>query len=92
MITAQDCIDAIDIALIKFGTYSYYDKGAHEVMDIDAIEEQMKDMSASQIADVLADVRKHKHGEEFVQTMMCNLDTRDDLNDLYADERVSDLY
>ena len=36
-ITAKECIKKIDEALKEFGRYSYYDKGAEEVMDIPAI-------------------------------------------------------
>jgi len=96
MITAKEITAEIKQAIKQFGEYSYHDKGPQEVMDVDAIRGRMSDMSAEQIADMLAEVRGyHKasgEGERFVETMLCLLDDRRDLDALYADERVNDLY
>lgn len=93
MITSKEIEVEIKKALKQFGEYSYLDKGPDEVMDMDAICKRTEDMSAKQIADVLAEVRKDKEfGDRFVETILYNLQDRDGMDDLYSDRRVSDLY
>ena len=92
MITEQECLKRIKTAIKQFGEYSYYDKGPTEVMDMGEIDLQMKDMNSKQIGDLLMCMRKKKYGEEFVREVLCCLQDRKDLDDLYDDERVSDLF
>lgn len=92
MITALECNKQILAAIKQFGTYSYDDKGPEEVMDIPVIVERMSSMNAQQIADVLAEVRGSEYGERFVSTMLVVLQDREDLDVLYDDPRVNDLY
>jgi hypothetical protein len=94
LITAKECIAKIRQAIKTFGTYSYDDKGPGEVMDMPAIIKAMEDMTGKQIADVLADIRsKYKaNGERFIGEVMVDLQGRSDIEDMYEDERISDLF
>jgi hypothetical protein len=61
-ITAKEIIDRINHALAMFGSYTYNDKGAREVMDINEIVECLKTMPAKEIIAVLQEVElKHKN-------------------------------
>lgn len=71
---AKQCIDAIEAALKSFGEYSYYDKGADEVMGVGAFENAFKKMEAKDVAALLEEVAKYKHGSPFVQSVISGLD------------------
>lgn len=92
MITEKECLQRIKTAIKQFGEYSYYDKGPTEVMDMVEIDSRMKGMNSKQLGDLLASIRRKKYGVEFVREVLCCLQDRKDLDDLYEDERVSDLY
>ena len=93
MITAAECRKLIKEAIKKFGEYNYYDKGPQEVMDMTAIEKRLADMSAEQISKLLLEMEKFpKYGTEFVRSIMYGLDTRQDLDSLYEDERLAKYY
>ena len=92
MITAKECLLFINEALKKYGTYNYADKGPDEVMDMPSIEKKMEDMSAKQLADLCAELRKSPFGELFVSCVLVDLQSRDDLDDLYTDDRLRGLY
>ena len=92
MITAEEINVLIQEGIRKFGEHNYFDKGPHESMDFPAIKERFDDMTPQQVADVLAEVRDVKYGEDFVRSMICELDTEDRMDPIYADERICDLY
>lgn len=58
MITSEDIVQQIKDALRDFGVYTYHDKGAHEVMDLNSITNELKQMSAEQIIAILEEVDK----------------------------------
>lgn len=58
-------------------------------MDLDGLEEKTKEMSGKQLADVLVEVAEFKHGEPFVRELLCDLQDREDLGELYDDERLT---
>ena len=96
MITAEVIRVGIQTALKQFGSYSYFDKGPEEVMDLDAIVEAAKDTPAKELSDVLYDVRKFHHlsdkaGEVFVTSFLACIQDREDFEQV-VDSRLSDLY
>lgn len=67
MITSKEIISEIKSALKMFGEYTYYDKGAREVMDVSKIVESLKEMEVKDILTVLAEVEKNKHSAPCLQ-------------------------
>ena len=69
---AQAYINEIKAALKKFGEYSYYDKGASEVMLIDA----KPFLSLPQIERVIVakELMAYKHGEPFCMELAGDID------------------
>ena len=66
-ITAQECCKLISEALKTFGTYSYEDKGANEVMDIPEIVGRIKELPDEEIVALLKEVeKKHKNPHQFL--------------------------
>lgn len=54
--TANDILIKMNEALNRFGTYSFDDKGAHEVMDISSIVSHVKSLNKEDAAKLLKEV------------------------------------
>jgi hypothetical protein len=81
MITSKEIIDEINYALKQFGEYTYNDKGAREVMDLEPITEELKTMSAEDVLKVLTEVEtNHPNPEPFLYSIICSLDSWKDPN------------
>ena len=70
---AKDYIRDIKSALKEFGRYSYFDKGAEEVMDLSPVVNTLKMMTAEQIVLVLTEVSKFKDAEPFLRAVFYRL-------------------
>lgn len=93
--SADDLYKKLRDAITKFGEYTFYDKRTWEIMDSGEVKKWFKGMPAKDIADILASLRKKKYGEQFVTDVLCLLDGEGDegeLDPLYEDKRISDLY
>lgn len=82
-------ISKLDIAIKRFGSYSYHDKGASEVMNLLEIESILKVKSAVEISNILKYVLdNHNDATLLVDELLSSLDDRDDFDDiLNSDER-----
>jgi hypothetical protein len=75
---ANDIIVALDKALVKFGTYSFDDKGADEVMETSRYTAQLVTLPAEQAGYVLKMVgagRKDGRGETLRDFLAVSLDS-----------------
>ena len=77
---AIDIMDRIDNAVEKFGSYTFDDKGAWEVMSISSIKKELAGKSAEEIASILSEVldnysNKHRASE----TVSCIISELDDM-------------
>jgi len=79
-------------ALKLFGEYNYYDKGAHESMEIPS--EELLEMEPEFIASILVELLKFEHGEPFVEACIFSLDHMDDdwWDRLTANNNLGDFY
>lgn len=93
-LTTKEINLLIKDAIRKFGEYSYFDKGAGEVMNVQDLYNRMKVLPAQEVADILAQVKKtnKKYGEEFVRHMLYCLQDVDDFDALYEDKRLKGLF
>lgn len=89
---AADILTELGTALKQFGTYSFDDKGAYEVMDIDAIAAQLREMTAANAAKVIIEVARSKkykgRGLSVAETIVEQLD---DWNELFDIGGITDL-
>lgn len=94
MIDAQECIDAIKKALVDFGESPYYDKGAHEVMDMSKFDKKFKEMNVEDVRAVLEEVLEHEHGNPFVNSAIHGLDHMPEewFSSLLESEDLAELY
>lgn len=65
--------DALDEALARFGTYTYGDKGAHEVMDVPVLVTTLQRRDAEQVLADMAVLAEHEHGAELYETLFMSL-------------------
>ena len=77
---AIDIMDRIDNAVEKFGSYTFDDKGAWEVMSISSIKKELAGKPAEEIASILSEVldnysNKHRASE----TVSCIISELDDM-------------
>ena len=74
-----------------FGEYSYHDKGAREIMDLDAIASELKTMSAEDILKTLQEVKdNHRDSSLCLSGIMgCLDDWQDPRTDILFE---SDLF
>ena len=62
-ISAKVILKKLDEALKMFGTYSYYDKGPDEVMNVMSIANELKELTAKEAGEILKEVGNAEHGE-----------------------------
>lgn len=79
----DECLTELGLALKRFGTYTFDDKGAEEVMDVEVLEEKFRKMTPEDAATVLLALsRSKKHGgrgEALASTLICNMQDWDEL-------------
>lgn len=87
-------IDDINKALRQFGEYTYYDKGADEVFDVDALVAELRPLSGDEIGQILADVLTYEHGRPLVSSVLSALDGVEDekWDAIMAYEGMEELY
>ena len=74
MISSKEIIDKLDEAFKMFGEYTYFDKGAEEIMDVDEIVKELKEMSNADILKVLKEVEaNHKDSELLLSAITMGL-------------------
>jgi len=81
---AQYLIEEMNIALLEFGTYSFDDKGPHEVMTISKYVAELREKTVEEIAKVLTKVldigeeTKNYRCETLVNALVGDMDTMND--------------
>lgn len=89
----KEIIAAIQAALKRFGEYSYYDKGASEIMDVGVWEKKLNALPLAERVAILESVLDHEHGEQFVRSVVMNSDGNDDFDEfLDASPRLAEFY
>ena len=85
-VLADECMHELKVALKKFGTYSFFDKGPQEVMNIDAIAAKFRTVSVDHVAETFRDILKDKeYGERLASSILLCLQDWDELWDKHGD-------
>jgi hypothetical protein len=83
---ATECIKEIGVALKKFGTYSFDDKGPTEVMDVDVLVKKFRKLSAEEAGKAILELAESKEHdgrcEYLATTILCDLQDWDELFDI----------
>ena len=63
-ITADEIIQELGSALKQFGTYTFWDKGVYESVDLDSITPRLQKLTAPDAAEIIRAVSKSsEHGK-----------------------------
>ena len=76
MITSKEILKRLKSALKQFGTYSFDDKGASEIMDLDSIVAELRHMPAKDAGEVLKQVEAgdEERGQALVDQLASNME------------------
>lgn len=70
----EECFTAIQQALKEFGSYTFLDKGASEVMDVDVIAKKIRAMSEEESGRILEKIAlSNEYGERLVCDLLYEL-------------------
>jgi hypothetical protein len=82
----KECLAAIKEAVKQFGSYSYDDKGPHEVMDVDVYTDQFRVLDPVIAGNTLLHLAKRNgRAEMLVSDILCNLQEWDALFEAVPD-------
>lgn len=83
-VLAIEVLHDLKIGLEKFGTYTFFDKGPEEVMNIDAWADKFKTQSIDYVAETLKDILKdEEYGPRLVSSILMCLEEWDELWEKY---------
>jgi hypothetical protein len=89
----KECLTELGIALKRFGTYSFDDKGPSEVMDIDSLLEKFRAMPVEKAAEVLVELaasREHDgRGMWLASTLVGEME---DWDELFEQPGIEEIY
>jgi len=85
-ITSDEIVKDLVESLVKYGTYSFDDKGPSEVMDINFIASELREMPAKVAGTLMKEVAaKNIRGEALIN---CIASCLDDMPDVWFNEMV----
>lgn len=70
MTAATQTITDLNRAIRRFGTYQLQDKGAVEVMDVEAIQTRLRTAGIEDTIHTLEALRQHKHGAPLIRHLI----------------------
>lgn len=79
-------------ALKMFGEYPYYDKGPHEVMDIDELVREAEKLPIEELISELNLLAAYEHGEPAVNAILHSVDEDQKFEKLFEDDDLSEMY
>ena len=89
----KECLTELGLALKLFGTYSFDDKGPHEVMDIDSLGEKFRAMPAEKAAEVLVELaasQEHDRRGNWLASVLVG--EMEDWNELFEQPGIEEIY
>ena len=85
-ITSNEIVKDLIEALSMFGTYTFDDKGPHEVMDLDYIVGELRELSAKDAGTIMKEVAaKNDRGQHLIDHIASGLD---DMPDAWFNEML----
>jgi hypothetical protein len=89
----NECLTELGVALKRFGTYSFDDKGPYEVMDIDPLLRKLRVMPVAEATAVLLELaasREHEgRGNSLAHALVGELE---DWDELFAHPAIAEMY
>lgn len=88
--TEAEVLKDLDVALKRFGTYNYYDKGVDEVFDASPVVSHVKTLPSADAVKFLVNLSKHPDGEHLVSHIAscCDGEPNDPVYDKWFEDVV----
>jgi len=93
--TSKEIIKKMNQAIKQFGEYSFQDKGASEVMDLESIANALKLETTENTKSILEDIYHHsENGKQLAGELVNSIDDADDdwWDSIMQSEIVASLY
>jgi hypothetical protein len=84
MLRTEDVLLELNEAIARFGTYTYYDKGAEEVLDVPALSVGVSELDTAAAGALLTTLFEHQHGHLLAQSLLASQEDRPDFTALLA--------
>jgi hypothetical protein len=88
----KECLSELGLALKRFGTYQYDDKGPHEVMDLEPLIAKFQKLSAAEAVEVLREIAEspkyNNRGSILTETLLAYME---DWEELWAQPGIEDI-
>ena len=89
----NECLTELGLALKQFGTYSFDDKGPHEVMDIDPLLSKFRVLPATEAARVLVELSEsHEHSGRGNYLASALVGEMEDWDELFEQPGIEEIY
>jgi hypothetical protein len=89
----KECLTELDVALKRFGTYSFDDKGPYEVMDVESLARKLRVMPVAEATTVLLELAaspEHKgRGNSLASVLVGELE---DWDELFEHPDIAEMY
>ena len=80
MITVQEIKRQLDSAIKTFGEYTYQDRGAEEIMDLDPIEKELRDSNdVAAVIEIFEELDRDEQNFWLLSDLIGRLDDWDEL-------------
>ena len=89
----NECLTELGVALKRFGTYSFDDKGPGEVMDIDRLVGKLRVMPVAEATSVLLELASCNEYDGRSNELACELAAElDDWDELFENPGIAEMY
>jgi len=89
----KECLTELGVALKRFGTYSFDDKGPYEVMDVESLARKLRVMPVAEATTVLlelaASTEHEGRGNSLASVLVGELD---DWDELFENPSIAGMY
>lgn len=84
-----EMLEEIELALKRFGEYTYLDKGPGEVMDVDVFVGEVRQLPVAEAGEVLLELAAaSSYGAQLASDLLCDMQ---DWDEIFDNEEVADL-
>lgn len=88
----KECLTELGLALKRFGTYEYDDKGPHEVMHLSPLISKFRELPVTEAAEVLLELaaspKYDERGSALAETLLAYME---DWEELWAQPGIEDI-
>lgn len=89
----KECLTELGVALKRFGTYSFDDKGPYEVMDVESLAQKLRVMPVAEATTVLLELASCNEYDGRSNELACALvGELEDWDELFENPDIAEMY